>query len=76
MSTAEFFTLAAFIDHEGEVLSREKLLRLSRQRSRDPEDRSIDMQISRLRRVLGDDQRSIRHIRTVWGRGYLFVAEP
>lgn len=76
LSTAEFFTLAAFIDHEGEVLSRERLLRLSRQRSRDPEDRSIDMQISRLRRVLGDDQRSIRHIRTVWGRGYLFVAEP
>ena len=76
LSTAEFFTLAAFIDHEGEVLSREKLLRLSRQRSRDPEDRSIDMQISRLRRVLGDDQRPNRHIRTVWGRGYLFVAEP
>lgn len=76
LSTAEFNTLATFIDHEGEVLSREKLLRLTRQRSRDPDDRSIDMQISRLRRLLGDDRRPNRHIRTVWGRGYLFVAEP
>lgn len=76
LSTAEFNTLAAFIDHEGQVLSRERLLRLTRQRLHDPEDRSIDMQISRLRRLLGDDRRENRHIRTVWGRGYLFVAEP
>jgi two-component system phosphate regulon response regulator OmpR len=76
LSTAEFNTLAVLIDHEGQVLSREKLLRLTRQRSHDPEDRSIDMQISRLRRLLGDDRRENRHIRTVWGRGYLFVAEP
>ncbi len=76
LSTAEFDTLAAFIDHEGEVLSRQRLLRLTRQRSLGPEDRSIDMQISRLRRLLGDDRREHRHIRTVWGRGYLFVAEP
>ncbi len=76
LSTAEFDTLAAFIDHEGQVLSRQRLLRLTRQRSHDPEDRSIDMQISRLRRLLGDDRRENRHIRTVWGRGYLFVAEP
>ena len=76
LSTAEFNTLAALIDHDGQVLSREKLLRLTRQRSHDPEDRSIDMQISRLRRLLGDDRRENRHIRTVWGRGYLFVADP
>lgn len=76
LSTAEFNTLAALIDHEGQVLSRETLLRLTRQRLHDPEDRSIDMQISRLRRLLGDDRRENRHIRTVWGRGYLFVAEP
>jgi two-component system phosphate regulon response regulator OmpR len=76
LSTAEFNTLAAFIDHEGQVLSRERLLRLTRQRLHDPDDRSIDMQISRLRRLLGDDRRENRHIRTVWGRGYLFVAEP
>ncbi|MBU2753272.1 response regulator [Acidithiobacillus sp. CV18-2] len=76
LSTSEYLTLAVLIEHEGQVLSREKLLWLTRQRSLDPEDRSVDMQVSRLRRLLGDDQREQRHIRTVWGRGYLFVAEP
>ena len=76
LSIAEFATLAALIGHEGQVLWREKLLRLTRQRPHSPNDRSIDMQISRLRRLLGDDRRENRHIRTVWGRGYLFVAEP
>lgn len=76
LTTNEFLTLAVLIEHEGQILSREKLLWLTRQRNLDPEDRSIDMQISRLRRLLGDDQREQRRIRTVWGRGYLFVAEP
>ncbi len=75
LTTNEFLTLAVLITHEGQVLSREKLLWLTRQRNLDPDDRSIDMQISRLRRLLGDDQREQRHIRTVWGKGYLFVAE-
>jgi two component transcriptional regulator, winged helix family len=49
---------------------------LTRGRQLESDDRSIDMQISRLRRLLDSIPGRPRHIRTVWGHGYLFVAEP
>lgn len=76
LTTAEFLTLAALIQHEGQPLTREKLMWLTRGRQLEADDRSVDMQISRLRRLLDNNPGRSRHIRTVWGRGYLFVAEP
>ncbi len=76
LTSAEFLTLAALIQHEGQPLTREKLMWLTRGRQLEADDRSIDMQISRLRRLLDKSPGRPRHIRTVWGHGYLFVAEP
>lgn len=76
LTTAEFLTLATLIRHEGQPLTREKLMWLTRGRQLEADDRSVDMQISRLRRLLDNNPGHPHHIRTVWGRGYLFVAEP
>ena len=76
LTSAEFQTLATLIQHEGQPLTREKLMWLTRGRQLESDDRSIDMQISRLRRLLDSSPGRPRHIRTVWGHGYLFVAEP
>ena len=76
LTSAEFQTLATLIQHEGQPLTREKLMWLTRGRQLESDDRSIDMQISRLRRLLDSIPGRPRHIRTVWGHGYLFVAEP
>ena len=76
LTSAEFLMLTTLIQHEGQALTREKLMWLTRGRQLDADDRSIDMQISRLRRLLDNKPDGPRHIRTVWGRGYLFVAEP
>ncbi len=76
LTSAEFQTLATLIQHEGQPLTREKLMWLTRGRQLESDDRSIDMQISRLRRLLDSTPGRPRHIRTVWGHGYLFVAEP
>ena len=53
------------------VLSRDQLLDLSQGREADPLDRSIDVQISRLRQRLGDDPRAPALIKTVRGEGYV-----
>jgi two-component system phosphate regulon response regulator OmpR len=61
--------------HAGEPLSREKLMELARGREHDDTARTIDVQISRLRRLLGDDPQRPRIIRTVWGYGYMLVPD-
>lgn len=75
LSTAEAALLEAFVSASGRVLSRPKLLDIGNPDDLDPYDRSIDARISRLRRKLGDDPKSPRMIRTVYGSGYVFVAE-
>ena len=54
-------------------MSREKLAELGRGREHDEQDRSIDVQVSRLRKLLGDDSQKPRLIKTVWGFGYALV---
>ncbi len=71
LSTAEFDLLALLARHAGSILSRDDILRHTRGLDYDGADRSIDLRVSRLRRKLGDDPRSPRHIKTVRGRGYL-----
>jgi two-component system phosphate regulon response regulator OmpR len=71
LTAGEFSVLKALAMHAGEPLSREKLMELARGREHDEAARTIDVQISRLRRLLGDDPQRPRIIRTVWGYGYM-----
>lgn len=73
LSTAEFRLLSAFIKHPNRVLSRDQLLDLTQGREAMPFDRSIDNQISRLRKKIEIDPSNPTCIKTVWGGGYSFV---
>ena len=75
LSTGEFRLLAAFVEHPGRVLSRDQLIDLTRGRAAAPFDRSVDNQVSRLRRKIEPDPAKPSLIKTVWGGGYSFVAE-
>jgi two-component system OmpR family response regulator len=75
LSAGEFSLLQVFVEHPRRVLSRDQLLDFARGRSAIPFDRSIDIQVSRLRRRLGDDAKDPQLIKTVRGGGYLFTAE-
>ncbi len=67
---AEFRLLEALLSRPGHVLSRAELMEKLRGREHDPFDRSIDVRVSQLRRLLGDDARSPLIIKTVYGEGY------
>jgi len=74
LTTGEFELLAAFVNHPNQVLSRDQLLDLSRHREAGPFDRTIDVQVGRLRRKLEDDPKNPSLIKTVRGGGYMFAA--
>lgn len=73
LTTSEFDLLHALLLHPKRVLSRELLIDWTRGKAATPFDRVIDVQMSRLRRKLGDDPREPAMIRTVRGDGYLFA---
>jgi DNA-binding response OmpR family regulator len=73
LTTGEFDLLAAFVSNAGQVLSRDRLLDLARNREAGPFDRTIDVQVGRLRRKLEDDPESPNLIKTVRGSGYIFT---
>jgi two-component system, OmpR family, response regulator len=73
LSGGEFELLAAFVSHPQRVLSREQLLDLARGRDAQPFDRSIDVQVSRLRRKIEPDPKEPTFIKTVRGGGYVFT---
>jgi len=75
LSTAEFRLLCAFLDHTGIVLSRDQLLDLTAGRNADAFDRSIDNQVSRLRKKIEVEPRNPALIKTHWGGGYCFTAQ-
>ncbi|MEM6462162.1 MAG: response regulator [Pseudomonadota bacterium] len=75
LSTGEFQLLVAFLKRPKMVLSREQLLDLTSGRSPNVFDRSIDNQVSRLRRKIERDSKSPELIKTVWGGGYTFTAD-
>lgn len=72
LSTGEFTLLLTFLERPKIVLNRDQLLDLTKRREAGQFDRSIDNQISRLRRKIDDDPKSPRYIKTVWGGGYVF----
>jgi len=75
LSTAEFRLLSALTRHPRVVLSRDQLLDLTSGRTADAFDRSIDNQVSRLRRKLERDPANPGLLKTVWGGGYVLAAE-
>ncbi len=75
MTTGEFGLLKVLVQHARSPLSRDKLTELARGREHDTFDRAIDVQVSRLRRLLGEDPSNPRYIQTVWGLGYVFVPD-
>ena len=75
LTTGEFSMLKALVRHPGQPLSRDKLAHLARGREFEPFDRSLDVQISRLRKMIEADPAQPRYIQTVWGVGYVFVPD-
>jgi len=75
LTTGEFSVLQVLVRHPRQPLSRDKLMELARGREYEVFDRSIDVQISRLRKIVEDDPAHPKHIQTVWGFGYVFVPD-
>jgi two-component system, OmpR family, response regulator len=73
LTTGEFDLLAAFVNNANQVLSRDRLLDLARNREAGPFDRTIDVQVGRLRRKLEPDPARPTIIKTVRGTGYIFT---
>lgn len=75
LTTGEFAMLKTLVRHPRQPMSRERLAQLARGREFEPFDRSLDVQISRLRKLIETDAASPRYIQTVWGVGYVFVPD-
>lgn len=75
LTSGEFALLKALVKHPRHPLSREKLMELARGREHEAFDRSIDVQVSRLRKLIEADPGNPRFIQTVWGFGYVFVPD-
>ena len=76
LTAMEFDLLKVFLDHPNQVLTRDQLLTLTRNREWEPFDRSIDIRIARVRRKVEADPDKPQAIRTVRGAGYVFVPLP
>jgi len=75
LTTGEFAMLKALVRHPRQPMSRDKLAQLARGRDFEPFDRSLDVQISRLRKMIEVDPASPKVIQTVWGVGYVFIPD-
>lgn len=75
LTTGEFAVLSALVKRPGQPLTRDQLMSLARGREHDAFDRSMDVMLSRLRRLIEDDPRQPRWLQTVWGHGYVFVPD-
>jgi two-component system phosphate regulon response regulator OmpR len=75
LTTGEFALLKVLVQHPRAPLSRDKLMELARGREFGAFDRSIDVQVSRLRRLIEPDPAKPAYIQTVWGFGYVFIPD-
>ncbi|MCP4606408.1 MAG: response regulator [Proteobacteria bacterium] len=75
LSSAEFDLLSLLALHAGEVISRDEIYRKLQGKGYDGMDRTVDARISRLRKIMGDNPRAPRWIKTVHGVGYILVPE-
>ena len=75
ITSGEFSLLKVFTEHPRQPLSRDRLMQLARGRELDVFDRSIDLQVSRLRRIVEPDPAHPRYLQTMWGFGYVFIPD-
>ena len=75
LTTGEFAVLKALLQHPRQPLSRDRLMTLARGREQGPFDRAIDVQVSRLRKLIEPDPANPRYLQTVWGFGYVFIPD-
>lgn len=75
LSSAEFRLLTVFLENPKHVLSRDQLTEMTKGHAAGVFDRSIDNQISRLRKKIEDDPKTPEILKTVWGGGYIFTEE-
>lgn len=75
LTSGEFAVLKSLVTNPRQPLSRDKLMNLARGRDYNALERSIDVQVSRLRRMIEDDPAKPRYLQTVWGIGYVFVPD-
>ena len=75
ITSGEFALLKVFVDHPRQPLSRDRLMQLARGRELDVFDRSIDVQVSRLRKLIEPDVAHPRYLQTMWGFGYVFIPD-
>jgi two-component system, OmpR family, phosphate regulon response regulator OmpR len=75
LTTGEFAMLKVLVTHPRTPLSREKLMELARGREYEIFDRAIDVQVSRLRKLIEVDPTHPAYLQTVWGFGYVFIPD-
>ena len=75
LTTGEYSLLKVLLQHPNEPLSRDKLMTLARGREQGSFDRAIDVQISRIRKLIEVDPANPRYLQTIWGFGYVFVPD-
>ncbi len=75
LTTGEFSILKVFAEHARVPLSRDKLAELARGRELETFDRSIDVQVSRVRKLLEADSTKPQYLQTVWGVGHVFIPD-
>ncbi len=75
LTTGEFAVLKVLLEHPRQPLSRDRLMTLARGREQGPFDRAIDVQVSRLRKLVEPDAAAPRYLQTVWGFGYVFIPD-
>jgi two-component system phosphate regulon response regulator OmpR len=75
LTSGEFSLLAAFVHHPHRPLSRERLIELARGPDCVTDSRSMDVQVSRVRKLVEADPARPRYVQTVWGYGYVFVPD-
>ena len=73
LTSGEFDLLRVLVEHRDRVLDRDRILDLLKGYERSPFDRSIDVQVARLRAKIEPDTKRPSYIRTIWGKGYLFT---
>jgi len=72
ITAGEFDLLKVFTDHSKQPLSRDRIMQLAKGKELDVFDRSIDVQISRIRRLIEENPNKPKYLQTKWGYGYIF----
>ena len=73
LTTMEFELLTLFVENKGKALSRDDIMNGLQGIDSNVFSRSIDISVSRLRQKLGDDSKDAKYIKTIWGKGYMFI---